>query len=68
MMNVWKQLGEYLIIKYNDQVIKVETEDEEWKLTPDSICVPTERPGYPEEYREKLIKETGDRFLMPAKK
>lgn len=68
MMNVWKKLGEYLIIKYNDQVIKVETEDEEWKLTPDSICVPTERPGYPEEYREKLIKETGDRFLMPAKK
>ena len=68
MMHVWHQLGEYLIIKYNDQVIKVETEDEEWKLTPDSICVPTERPGYPEEYREKLIKETGDRFLMPAKK
>ncbi len=67
MMSVWHQLGEYLIMKHNDQVIKKETPEGAWELTPDGICVPTERPGYPEAYRDFLIRNTGTRFLMPEK-
>lgn len=64
MMTDWKALGERLIMKFNDQVVKKE-KDGKWELTPHGICVSPERPGYPEQYRKELIKSTNDRFLMP---
>lgn len=68
MMTDWKDLGEYLVMKFNDQVVKKETPDGKWQLTPDGICVDPERPGYPEQYRGTLIRETGDKYLVPGQK
>jgi len=67
LMTDWKALGEYLVMKFNDQVVKKETRDGKWELTPDGICVSPERPGYPEQYRGILIRETGDKYLVPEK-
>jgi len=44
LMTDWKALGEYLVMKFNDQVVKKETRDGKWELTPDGICVSPERP------------------------
>lgn len=68
LMTDWKDLGEYLVMKFNDQVVKKETRDGKWELTPDGICVSPERPGYPEQYRGVLIRETGDKYLVPENK
>ena len=68
MMREWKSLGEYLIMKYNDQVVKKETSAGKWELTPDGICVDPERPGFPEKYREVLIRETGEKYSVPQSK
>lgn len=67
MLAEWKKLGEYLIVKYNDQAVKKE-KDGKFLLTPDGLAVPPERPGYPEQYRRILIRETGNRYLVPEKK
>ena len=55
-------------MKYNDQVVKKETSAGKWELTPDGICVDPERPGFPEKYREVLIRETGEKYSVPQSK
>lgn len=64
MLTRWKQLGEYLIVKYNDQTIKPEKEGQ-FTLTPDGLGSPPVRPGFPEEYKKVIIDTTGDKYLMP---
>lgn len=60
----WRKLGEYLIVKYNDMVVKKVNKDGSFKLTPTGLCAPVERPGYPEHFNQKVVKEAGDRYLM----
>lgn len=67
MMNRWKQLGEYLIVKFNDQAIKPE-KDGKYEMTPDGLGKAVERPGFNENYREVITKETGDKYLIPSSK
>lgn len=64
MMQRWKKLGEYLIVKYNDQAIKPE-KDGKFELTPDGLGKAVERPGFDENYRKTIVKETGDKYLVP---
>lgn len=67
MMNRWRQLGEYLIVKFNDQAIKPE-KDGKYEMTPDGLGKAVERPGFNENYREVITKETGDKYLIPSSK
>lgn len=67
MMNRWKQLGEYLIVKFNDQAIKPE-KDGKYEMTPDGLGKAVERPGFNKNYREVITKETGDKYLIPSSK
>ena len=67
MMNRWKQLGEYLIVKFNDQSIKPE-KDGKYEMTPDGLGKAVERPGFNKNYREVITKETGDKYLIPSSK
>lgn len=64
MLQRWKQLGEYLIVKYNDQAVKPETNGK-FDLTPDGLAVPPERPGFDEQFRGIVVKETGGKYLCP---
>ena len=67
MMTRWKQLGEYLIVKFNDQAIKPE-KDGKYEMTPDGLGKAVERPGFNKSYREVIVKETGDKYLVPSNK
>lgn len=64
MMERWKKLGEYLIVKYNDMTVKPE-KDGKFLLTPDSLGATPERPGFSEEYKKVIVDQTGDKYLMP---
>lgn len=64
MMSRWKQLGQYLIVKYNDQVVKPE-KDGKFLRTPDGLGVAPVRPGFSDEYKQVIIRETGDKYLQP---
>lgn len=66
MLVRWKQLAFYLIVKYNDMTVKPE-KDGKFLRTPESIGVAVKRPGYPETYRKQIVKQTGDRYEVPAK-
>jgi len=51
----WKKLGEFLIWKYLDGNVR----DSQGNVT---------HPPYPKEWYQRIIKETGDRFLVPEPK
>lgn len=65
MLDRWKQLATYLIVKYNDMIVKPD-DNGVFSTTPEGIGVTVERPGYPESYRQRLVKETGDKYLEPG--
>lgn len=64
MLARWRQLAFYLIVKYNDMTVKPEA-DGKFTRTKEGIGATVERPGYPEAFKEKLVKETGDKFDVP---
>lgn len=64
MLARWLQLAFYLIVKYNDMTVKPEA-DGKFTRTKEGIGATVERPGYPEAFKEKLVKETGDKFEVP---
>lgn len=67
MMERWIKLAEFLIVKYNDMVVKPET-DGVFKRTPEGLGAPVKSVGYPEETKERIVKETGDKYLIPTDK
>lgn len=61
MLECWKDLATYLIVKYNDMTIKPE-ENGHFKRTPEGLGARVERPGFPQAYRRKLVETTGSKF------
>ena len=66
MLARWKQLAEYLIVKYNDMISKPE-ENGQFTKTKYGLGATVKRPGYPTRYGRDLIKQTGSKFELPAK-
>ncbi len=64
MIDRWRKLAYYLIVKYNDMAVKPE-KDGKFLKTEYGYGANVERPGFPEKYARKLIKETGDKFAVP---
>ncbi|EJW90206.1 peptidase, family c69 [gut metagenome] len=64
MLQQWRALGEYLIVKFNDMTIKPE-KDGKFTYTKDGLGSTPERPGYTKEAKETIIRTTGDKFRMP---
>lgn len=62
-MAAWGDLAKLLIVKHNDLVVKPET-DGVFKRTETGYGATPVRPGYPEEFNRRVVKETGDRYLM----
>lgn len=62
--DAWKRLGEFLIVKYNDGVVK---RVKDGKFERNAIGQPAGviRPGYPKEFLEEYVKQTGDRYKIP---
>lgn len=65
MLNQWKNLGEFLIVKYNDQVIKPERNGR-FLRDANGLGETVKRPGFDKEYRKIIVRETGDKYLVPA--
>ncbi len=63
MLQGWKSLGEFLVVKYNDLVVK-QVKDGKFVRTPEGLCAPVIRPGFPEEYNRKVMSEVGDRYKV----
>ncbi len=63
MLSRWKQLATYLIVKYNDMVIKPEVNGH-FKRAPEGIGERPIRPGYPDSFRKKLVNEAGARYAQ----
>jgi dipeptidase len=65
MLAQWKNLGEFLVVKYNDQVIKPESEGK-FLRNKEGLGETVKRPGFPDAYRKTIIKETGNKYLVPS--
>ena len=65
MMSAWLKLAEYQIVKFNDMVVKPE-KDGKFELTPDGIAVPPVRPGFDESQKATIVRDTGDKYLLPT--
>ncbi len=59
----WKKLGEYLMVKYVDGVIKRE-ENGQFKRNPYGEPTSPLRPGYSNEYYKKIVDQTGDKYKV----
>lgn len=60
MLAEWKNLAIRIIVKYNDMGVKQEKDGK--------ILKKVMRPGYPESFARKLVKETGDWYAVPENK
>ncbi len=62
--DAWRRLGEFLIVKYNDGVVK---RVKDGKFERNSIGQPAGviRPGYPKDFLDEYVKQTGDRYKIP---
>lgn len=63
----WKKLGEYLMVKYVDGVVKRE-ENGQFKRNPHGLPASPVRPGYSEEFYRKVINQTGDKYKVTQPK
>lgn len=64
MLDTWKRLAVYLIVKHNDMVVKPE-KNGKFLRSPYGIGAAPIRPGYTEEAKKKIAKEAGERYLIP---
>jgi len=67
MISRWQQLAFFLIVKYNDIVVKPTDENGRFERNKYGGGAKVKRPGLPETYARELIRQTGDKFLVPEK-
>jgi len=58
MMQRWDKLFRLIAVKHNDQIMKP---SENGAVVPGRYTT----PGYDQQYREQISKDTGTRYLMP---
>jgi dipeptidase len=57
----WKELGEFLLVKYLDGNVKQE-KDGELLRNPWGYPMPPRFPGYPENWKKRVVEDTGDKL------
>ncbi|WP_449139779.1 dipeptidase [Segatella sp.] len=68
MLARWNQLFEFMVVKYNDMIIKPTDKNGTFKKTLYGLGATPVRPGYPEKFAKQLVKQSGDKFLVPEEK
>ena len=68
MLARWNQLFEFMVVKYNDMIIKPTDKNSNFEKTPYGLGARPARPGYPEKFAKQLVKQSGDKFLVPEEK
>lgn len=64
MMQEWDKLYKFLVVKHNDMVVKKVNAYGSFQQTKYGYAEAPVRPGYPEDFWRRVVKETGDRYLM----
>ena len=64
MLDRWKQLAFYLVVKYNDMAVKPE-KDGHFTRTQYGLGSSVKRPGYSRSFARQLVRQTGDRYAKP---
>ncbi len=67
MLARWQQLAFFLIVKYNDMVVKPTDQNGTFERNQYGGGARVQRPGMPEQYAREFIQMTGDKFLVPEK-
>ena len=65
MLARWNQLFVFMVVKYNDMIIKPTDKNGTFEKTQYGLGARPARPGYPEKYAKELVKQSGDKFLVP---
>ena len=68
MLARWNLLFEFMVVKYNDMIIKPTDKNGTFEKTPYGLGATPVRPGYPEKFAKQLVKQSGDKFLVPEVK
>ncbi len=64
MMDTWKGLFSYIVVKHNDMAVKKVDSNDKFLRTPYGYSEFPNRPGYSDEYWNKILKETGEKYLI----
>ena len=67
MIARWQQLAFFLIVKYNDMVVKPTDEQGRFLRNKYGGGAKVVRPGFPEAYARELLNQTGTKYLVPKK-
>lgn len=65
MLERWKELAFYLIVKYNDMAVKPD-QNGKFLRTKEGLGATVKRMGSPAAFQKKLAETTGDKFLVPT--
>ena len=63
-LDSWKRLGEFLTEKYSDVVVR-RVKDGRFERNEIGQPAGVVRPGYPKEFLQEYVKQTGDRYKIP---
>lgn len=64
VVKYWQELGNFLLVKYLDGNLKQE-ENGEFSRNPWGYPKTPQFPGYPEKWKEMVVRETGGQFIIP---
>ncbi len=64
LVNDWRDLGNFLLVKYLDGNVKQE-KDGEFLRNPWGFPLNPKHPNYPDDWKKVIIEGTGDKFLVP---
>lgn len=67
MLREWNNLAKFLIVKYNDFVVKPEDKGI-FLRTVEGLGARVNAVGFPDSTRARIVEQTGDRFRMPVDK
>ena len=59
----WKELSNYLLVKYLDSNVKQVDENGQFLRNPYGYPLKPKQPGYPDSWKKQVIDGTGDRFI-----
>jgi len=65
MIDRWRRLAFFLIVKYNDMAVKPTDKNGVFERNKFGGGARLKRPGMPEGYAHKFLKQTGDKFAVP---
>ena len=65
MLERWKELAFYLIVKYNDMAVKPD-QNGKFLRTKEGLGATVKRVGSAAAFQKKLTETTGDKFLVPT--